>query len=1383
MTDEQTITSEVLAFVLKNLRTYTTRGEGVVEKLLADFAPDISFIPVRENQIVRGIDEIEVFVRREFEQHAAAIGMDVLWTNVKVLRENLAVVETATDLHFSDTLTMQLRGTFVCEKRQGRWLMVNLHGSLPSRTAPEETWPVDVLRARNEELEREVAERTVELAQRNEALQQAHREAQIEAALEQVRARAMAMHKSEELAEAAALLFQELKGLGITPLNCGYIFVDEEKEEGRVWTTVPPDGILLPDFWTLPLTENPDVQRQYESWKRQEALYIQEVEGEANINLNKYILAHTPFDLTEDELRALVGERTILYCANFSQGYLIVLMLDPLASEDTQMLVRFAKVFEMTYRRFLDLKQAEAQAREARIEAALERVRSRTMAMHTSDELREVVAVVFEQLQRLDFASSLCSIIIYDKETRGADFWLSGPEQAILPERYRVPFLDHQVYKSHFQAWQQGVPYQVIEMFGEVKKSYDKLLFEETDFKKIPQATQAAMKAMEGLYLSEAFMSHGVLEAVGPEPLSDDKADILQRFARVIDLTYTRVDDLQQAEARAREAQIEAALERVRSRAMAMHRSEELAEAAVLLYKELQALGISQFLNCGYVEVDEKNKTQYVWMTNPDGSSREGHTLPSVGDAVLQLRYEAWKRQDPVFHQEVHGDKLKKHIDFVSPYLGSTIEEQVRTQFPDPTIFYCSNFPQGYLHILTDTLLSAEEESLLVRFTRVFEQTYTRFLDLKKAEAQAREAQIEAALERVRSRAMAMQRSDELREVVGKVFEAFQQLDFGAPTCCIGIFDEATRSSEWWVSSASEVILPRSYHIPYLEGWPKDWYQMVYNNWQQGVPYFTCMFEGEEKRAFDRMISEETEFGLIGDSSFTDVIPLESMTLSYARMTHGVLEVGTHEPIPDDQLHILQRFGSVIDLTYTRFDDLQQAEARAREAVREASLDRVRAEIASMRTADDLERITPLVWRELTTLGVPFFRCGVFIMDETTEHIRAYLTNPQGESLAALNLPFDSAEITRKAVAHWRVQQVYTDVWEREAFLAWIQSMMAKGHIQPTELYEDPPDQLSLQFVPFTQGMLYVGSPDALSADQIDLVQDLADTFSVAYARYEDFTRLEVAKAHVEATLADLKATQTQLIHSEKMASLGQMTAGIAHEIKNPLNFVNNFAEVNEELADELAEALAAGEDVTDLLVYLKQNAATIARHGKRADGIVKSMMQHARGGTGEREPLAINALVEEYVNLAYHGRRASRPGFTVEIERAYGDGVGQASVQGQELGRVLLNLLSNAFDAVDEHAGRLDGAYAPTVRVSTDVLAEGIEIRVSDNGPGIPADVQAKIFEPFFTTKPTGSGTGLGLSLSYDIVTQGHGGTLMVESEEGQGATFIITLPTDPGA
>ncbi len=327
--------------------------------------------------------------------------------------------------------------------------------------------------------------------------------------------------------------------------------------------------------------------------------------------------------------------------------------------------------------------------------------------------------------------------------------------------------------------------------------------------------------------------------------------------------------------------------------------------------------------------------------------------------------------------------------------------------------------------------------------------------------------------------------------------------------------------------------------------------------------------------------------------------------------------------------------------------------------------------------------------------------------------------------------------------------------------------------------------------------MLYVGSSAPLSDDEIALGQALAEAFAVAYARYEDFRALEAKNEEVERAMRDLKATQNQLIHSEKMASLGQMTAGIAHEIKNPLKFVNNFADLNKEIASDLNEELAKleahlpediAEDFKEALSYMQLNAEKIREQGQRADSIVRSMMQHASGGTGKHEPTAINDLVEEYVNLAFHGMRASSPGFSVEIERAYGEAVGQAPVMGQEMGRVLLNLLSNAFYAVHEHAVRADGAYQPTVTVATRELDEGIEIRVSDNGPGIPAEVKEKIFEPFFTTKPTGSGTGLGLSLSYDIVTQGHGGTLTAESTQGEGATFIVTLPAthqrrDPSA
>ncbi len=283
----------------------------------------------------------------------------------------------------------------------------------------------------------------------------------------------------------------------------------------------------------------------------------------------------------------------------------------------------------------------------------------------------------------------------------------------------------------------------------------------------------------------------------------------------------------------------------------------------------------------------------------------------------------------------------------------------------------------------------------------------------------------------------------------------------------------------------------------------------------------------------------------------------------------------------------------------------------------------------------------------------------------------------------------------------------------------------------------------------------------------------------------------EIEKAHTELqqSHAHLKATQQQLVQQEKMASLGQLTAGIAHEIKNPLNFVNNFAEVNEELARELIEELAENSEkriadvqevLEDLAHGLKTNAAHIAKHGKRADRIVQSMMKHASADSKERYRVEVKAFVEEYINLAYQGKKTQVSDLEVQIKRDYDETLGSVEMAPQEMSRVLLNLLSNAFDAVHEKATKRDGGYRPEVRITTHKVDGQVEIRVSDNGLGIPAEIQEKIFEPFFTTKPTGSGTGLGLSLSYDIVTQGHGGTLTVESTEGEGATFVITLPSD---
>jgi signal transduction histidine kinase len=273
----------------------------------------------------------------------------------------------------------------------------------------------------------------------------------------------------------------------------------------------------------------------------------------------------------------------------------------------------------------------------------------------------------------------------------------------------------------------------------------------------------------------------------------------------------------------------------------------------------------------------------------------------------------------------------------------------------------------------------------------------------------------------------------------------------------------------------------------------------------------------------------------------------------------------------------------------------------------------------------------------------------------------------------------------------------------------------------------------------------------------------------------------------LEQSLAELRATQTQLIQKEKMASLGELTAGIAHEIQNPLNFVNNFSEVSAELVTELEEEQhKPNRDAdleTDILLDLKNNLQKINHHGGRASAIVKGMLEHSRSSTGEKRPTNLNALSDEYLKLAYHGLKAKDKEFNAELVTDFGRDVGLIEVVPQELGRVLLNLYNNAFYAVREKQKTAPVSYKPTVTVSTTQVNGHTQIRVSDNGTGMPESVKGKIFQPFFTTKPTGEGTGLGLSLSYDIVTKGHGGSLTVESQEGEGTTFLVQLPTANGS
>ena len=663
-----------------------------------------------------------------------------------------------------------------------------------------------------------------------------------------------------------------------------------------------------------------------------------------------------------------------------------------------------------------------------------------------------------------------------------------------------------------------------------------------------------------------------------------------------------------------------------------------------------------------------------------------------------------------------------------------------------------------------------------------------------------RELKILYALENVRERTLKMRNSKELAETSTLLLQQLKELGINAIRTGVGLLDDNNAMEHWLttVSDSDEVIEILDYFSLYIH----PVYEKIIYARKEKKPFICTRLKGNEVVEYYQMMS--TYLALKQNISYND----EEYYYSFF-FSHGTLNVVTSQELNKEECNILIQFAQAFGLIYLRFLDLKEAEKQTLEVLQKSSMERLRAEIASMRNSSDLNNITPLIWKELVTFELDFIRCGVFIIHEEEKLIHAYLSTPEGNSLAVLHLNIEQAEITSKIYEFWKLNQLYLEKWDESQFRSWIQSLIIHGQIDEMEQYysSDRPLQfLNLHFVPFKQGMLYVGSQSQLVEDQIHLIQSLADTFSVAYARYEDFIKLEKGKNELENTLSELKATQSQLIQSEKMASLGELTAGIAHEIQNPLNFVTNFSEVSIELIEEMNEELAVGrwQSALEIANDITQNMEKINHHGHRAAAIVKGMLEHSRKSNGQKELTDINALCDECLRLAYHGYRAKDKSFNATIETHFDAELPKLSIVSQDIGRVILNIFNNAFYTINErsknkmwadsppkalgvggkHSEGPISEYIPTVTVNTKSHSDKIEISIRDNGNGIPEHIKDKIFQPFFTTKPSGQGTGLGLSLSYDIV-KAHGGELKVKSSFGEGinhrktgTTFIISIP-----
>lgn len=1219
------------------------------------------------------------------------------------------------------------------------------------------------------------------------------REAQIEAALERVRARSLAMQNSEDLADLSKELVQQVQGLGVETWFCAFNIYDDESEGSLEWGCngintfpkyrTPREGVFL---------------KYYEAGQKGESLLVNEI-NENECAAHYEYLSSLPG--VGDQLLKMKAEgipfptAQIDHVAYFNAGYLLFITYEAVPTAHS-IFRRFAKVFEQSYTRFLDLKSAEAQAREAQVEAALERVRTTSMAMHNSKELVQVVLLVNKEILNLGIHIDNTQIFtdMTDDPKNGSNMWMAAEQQEYL-QKFHLPYIDDPIEKNSWELRAKGVNICLESYSKSEKNSYLRKLFKHSDLKHIPKDRQKIILDAPGWARCSVAMKNSSLSLGrwSPKEFTKEEGEICLRFGQVFEQAYTRFLDLRRAEEQAREAQIEASLEKIRARSMAMHNSEELQDVINTAYNTLVELDI----NMSSANFDIFNGTGrdfYSYISGPNSKYPPRIYIPAIEFGTSKAIMDARERGDDFVAYQSVGKEMKKWFDFAFEHTdmgkaSSERKEQIRNSDCWTTSIAINNYSAMQLNRFSKELFSEAENNILKRFAKVFEQTYIRFLDLQKAENQAREAEIEAAVERVRSEAMAMHHPSDLVKVTQVLIKEITHLGIhGITGAAFILVDDNDIVTMWDISDPGNMGYTRDNKSVYD---PREFKMLgeFWRKWKRGDEYFVIKYDLEknkkgleEWKQVDEKNYESLKRAIKKDKLKTQWNP-------YGSFSRGLLTLDMMSKPDEDTEKILVKMARTFDLAYQRFDDLQKAEAQAKEAKKQASLDRIRAEIGSMRNEKDLESLTPLIWSELSSLEVPFFRCGVFIVDDIKGNVQLYLSTPTGEPIAVITLDHNTNAVADDVISNWRKQETYKAEWEREQFVDWSKDLMSQGLIDNVKDYQHndlPPEKLFLQFIPFKQGMLYIGSEEFLSEDHMRLVHDVASDFSIAYARYEDFINLETAKHLAENTLGELRSTQSQLVHAEKMASLGELTAGIAHEIQNPLNFVNNFSEVSTELIDEMREEIEKGNmiDVKEIATDLRQNLEKINHHGKRAGDIVKGMLQHSRAGSGKKEPTDINLLCDEYLRLAYHGLRAKNKSFNSAMHTEFDNSLEKINVIPQDIGRVILNLITNAFYACSEQSKRASAdrsvsAYQPLVTVSTKKEGDKVLISVKDNGGGIPGKVREKIFQPFFTTKPTGQGTGLGLSLSYDIV-KAHGGELKVETKEGEGSEFTIILKNE---
>ena len=945
-----------------------------------------------------------------------------------------------------------------------------------------------------------------ELEQKRKAVEAQNRELEIEGALEKVRTIAIGMKEPMHMLDVCKTISAQLHSLGVSDIRNVQtaIFYEQRGTYMKYEYYARHDHTLV----TETTYANHAIQNEFamKMLKGKGESFVTHIKGDEVRDWIAYQRTTNVFIDTYLETASSLN----YYWFSLGPVALGLSTYHPLREEDIDLFKRFVNVFELAYRRYLDIERAEAQAREAQIEAALEKVRSRSLAMHRSDELQEVVNTVFERLKDLNISLNSASIFIFKEGSKDWEQWVAT-STTNYSHFFHIPYTDLPIFRDLEDAKQQGKDfYEVLYPFLE-KNTWFKYAFEHTEYSRIPDDRKTFMIESECLIISFALGKTTALQVAKYSGIlfSDYDNDIVKRFAKVFEQAYIRFLDLQKAEAQAREGEIQLALERVRARTMAMQTSSELSETAFLMANQIRELGIKAW-GCAFHIYADNEGGDYEWFSNEKGY------LPfykTPREDFFKRFYDKRQSGETLCLEEFQGKACAAHYKYLMslPVVGEALKELETSGLPLPTsqIDHVAYFSYGYLLFITFEPAPAAHD-IFKRFSREFEQTYTRFLDLQKAEAQAREAQIELTLERVRARTMAMQKSEELREVIQIVSKQFVHLNILVEHAGF-IMDYKERDDmHIWLADQHEV--PFQITIPYFDS--PHWNSFNEAK-QKGAAFFANQLNFEEKNKFYQDLfklfsvpDEAKEYYFSCPGLAISTVLLENVGL-YIENFSGI-------PYADEENTTLMRFGKVFQQTYTRFNDLKRAEAQAREAQIEAAIERVRSKAMAMYNTNDLSTTVSTFFKELRSLNVLPWRCGVGQLEEETK--TTFLTTTSntmnGESFEVRGtLQQEGHPVLDGIFQHWQLQKEFYPVLQGEDIRRYYEI------IRPHIAYpEHPLEEIQYgHFIFIKEGFVYAWTESTLSEGELEIFRRFASVLSLTYRRYLDLKESEEQNRIIQA--------------------------------------------------------------------------------------------------------------------------------------------------------------------------------------------------------------------------------------------------------------------------